>query len=790
MNMKKTGLNCLVVALLLGAGQVAEAQLPADFPPLVIASNGPVAPGVFIGTMGWKGTATNTYEAVLGNSGSPLFANPTQILWRAIAPCGFIAEKGNNFWALKDESFVVADTFSVGNGYGLDGHDFKLLPNGNALVLASENRPWDMSREVPGGRPDAVLNSLVFQEIDANKQVLFQWRALDHIAITDSVNTLTAATVDLNHPNAIGLDPLDNNYLISLRGLCQIVKISRTTGEIIWRLGGKQSDFTFIGEHPENAPFYFIGEHHMHRLINGDLLFFDNGTLQNEGALTPRTYSRAVEYHLDETNMTATLVWEYRHTPDVFTPSEGVVQRFRNGNTYIGWVSAAQQGTGPVLTEVNELNQVMFELSIPGYKAQSIMHKQVWNTPDLIHSATNQGVVAGQVYDATNAGVSVALNSLTGSVGNELIVSRHDDAVRLPRFSGKAPQVLVQRVSLSGTGIDTLSADLSFDLPPNDFCFDTPLYRDPADLTIYQRATVGHGLFNPLPTVYDPAAKKLRVSITQPGEFIFTYPDLPEIPLPPILFGRATQATVNQAQPIVFQWTPRGFGRSYHLQAATDDGFNNLVLDLPGLTNMTYILPSLQAGTNYYWRVNVSNTGGTSDWSTASFATAAPMIQVTAPKGGEAWQRGLPSFIQWSNNLAENVAIELYKGSTRITRITTNAPNIGAYRWSINVTNLPASDYSIKIVSSTNVTVFGASAMPFSIIDAPVINAGSVTRLSDGRVQFGLTAPGAVQARVLVSTNLTTWQELQTVLVTNGNAVFTDDTATNHAGRFYRLRVP
>jgi len=47
-----------------------------------------------------------------------------------------------------------------------------------------------------------------------------------------------------------------------------------------------------------------------------------------------------------------------------------------------------------------------------------------------------------------------------------------------------------------------------------------------------------------------------------------------------------------------------------------------------------------------------------------------------------------------------------------------------------------------------------------------------------------------VQARVLVSTNLTTWQELQTVLVTNGNAVFTDDTATNHAGRFYRLRVP
>jgi hypothetical protein len=43
---------------------------------------------------------------------------------------------------------------------------------------------------------------------------------------------------------------------------------------------------------------------------------------------------------------------------------------------------------------------------------------------------------------------------------------------------------------------------------------------------------------------------------------------------------------------------------------------------------------------------------------------------------------------------------------------------------------------------------------------------------------------------VLGSTNLSVWQELQTVTVTNGSAVFTDDTATNRPARFYRLRVP
>jgi hypothetical protein len=43
---------------------------------------------------------------------------------------------------------------------------------------------------------------------------------------------------------------------------------------------------------------------------------------------------------------------------------------------------------------------------------------------------------------------------------------------------------------------------------------------------------------------------------------------------------------------------------------------------------------------------------------------------------------------------------------------------------------------------------------------------------------------------VLGSTNLSVWQELQTVPLTSGAAVFTDDTATNRPATFYRLRVP
>jgi hypothetical protein len=315
------------------------------------------------------------------------------------------------------------------------------------------------------------------------------------------------------------------------------------------------------------------------------------------------------------------------------------------------------------------------------------------------------------------------------------------------------------------------------------------LYSDPANLTIYQRPTVGQGLFVPLATVYDPVAQKLKASTTQLGEFIFGFPDLPEIPLPPILSGQATQASVDQAEPVVLQWTPQGFARSYHLQVATDPGFNSLVVDQSGLTNMAYTLPAVQVGTNYYWRANVSNFGGTSDWSIASFAAVPPTVQVTVPNGGEAWERGLQYFIRWNDNFAENVVIDLYKGGAFLESIATNANTTGAYYWEAGLTLVPGSDYSIAVRSATNTAVSNLS-LPFSIIDAPLLGAGSIAWLPGGQLQLTLTVPGAAQATVLGSINFVDWDVLQTVPLTNGSAVFTDSTATNFPCRFYRLRVP
>jgi len=60
-------------------------------------------------------------------------------------------------------------------------------------------------------------------------------------------------------------------------------------------------------------------------------------------------------------------------------------------------------------------------------------------------------------------------------------------------------------------------------------------------------------------------------------------------------------------------------------------------------------------------------------------------------------QRGLKYFIRWSDNIAENVNIDLYKGGVFSKGIATNITSIGAFQWQIGFDIAPGSDYTIKV---------------------------------------------------------------------------------------------
>ena len=199
-----------------------------------------------------------------------------------------------------------------------------------------------------GGQADVLLagHSIVRQTRDG--AVLLFWSAWDDFTLQDSIeippNLAQLSNTDFDHPNSLDIDG-DGNDVASFRNLSEITKIDAVTGAIIWRLGGRNNQFAVMND-PMNG---FAGQHSVRVLANGDLLMFDNGIRH----MPPE--SRAAQYHVDPAARTATLVWEFRHNPPLFSPFLGSVQRFQDGSTLVGFgalgVATAVSATGAVLWE-------------------------------------------------------------------------------------------------------------------------------------------------------------------------------------------------------------------------------------------------------------------------------------------------------------------------------------------------------------------------------------------------------------------------------------------------------
>lgn len=306
--------------------------------------------------------------------------------------------------------------------------------------------------------------------------------------------------------------------------------------------------------------------------------------------------------------------------------------------------------------------------------------KQLWNSPDLVRSATYQGVQSGQTYTSVDAGVSVTVVSLTGPAENTLMVQRHLDAVRFPQLPGKAPQVLMEHVVLAGSNITALEAELNLSLPESSYVFDAPKIHDPAQVVVYHRPTAGQGEFSALPTTYDTGTQRLRVTTAQLGELIFGYPDLDETPYVPVIASPADRSEVNQAAPVTMTWKPQGLVGSFDLQMATEAGFANLVLDTNDLGSTSFALQNPLPNTQYFWRVRVVNQGGTSDWALASFTTVPPDLELIYPAGGEVWQRFQVVTIRWNDNISENGPWTCTKAGFRIEPLPPTLPAVAPMR--------------------------------------------------------------------------------------------------------------
>ena len=110
----------------------------------------------------------------------------------------------------------------------------------------------------------------------------------------------------------------------------------------------------------------------------------------------------------------------------------------------------------------------------------------------------------------------------------------------------------------------------------------------------------------------------------------------------------ANGSTVDSLTPIL-AWTCSESGASYRIQVASDGNFQNLVIDASNIGAPSYAVPSgkLSHDQAYYWRVNASKGGQTSDWSVYwSFKTpggTAGTILVNATLDGSPWEVAIGS---------------------------------------------------------------------------------------------------------------------------------------------------
>jgi hypothetical protein len=162
----------------------------------------------------------------------------------------------------------------------------------------------------------------------------------------------------------------DGNWLASNRHLSEITKIDRSTGDIIWRWGGKNNQFRFVGDIDDSTGFHY--QHDIRRLENGNYMMYDNGNFH-----TP-PHSRSAEYALDTLDMTATLIWQYRNTPDTYGNFMGSSQRLPGGNTFIAWGGSTFQPI-TTLTEVRPDGTKAFELTLTNRTVNYKGYRYPWS---------------------------------------------------------------------------------------------------------------------------------------------------------------------------------------------------------------------------------------------------------------------------------------------------------------------------------------------------------------------------------------------------------------------------
>jgi hypothetical protein len=320
-----------------------------------------------------EGTPTPGYY-VIGNSGSvpgyAMLLNGDGVpVWYAENADAGVDDVDNvvngaisyfSTWQMDPASVVQLNplmTSSVApSGTELDTHELRVLSSGNYLalsyvVISGVNLTGIPYLTMPAGGPNANMTDCKLVEFEPSSgKVVWSWTFSEHFdPVADSIVPQWGIQSGLNsadvwHCNSIDVDPANGNLLVSARNMDSVFYVEKTTGALLWKMGGSKESKDGAVYVPLSDAFH---QQHDARLQpgwseangRGQISVFDD---ESEGSVAARALLLDVNVDMAGDNSKATVAWQYRAQGT--SADRGSFRVYPDGSRVIGWGQNAAYG--------------------------------------------------------------------------------------------------------------------------------------------------------------------------------------------------------------------------------------------------------------------------------------------------------------------------------------------------------------------------------------------------------------------------------------------------------------
>ena len=519
----------------------------------------------------------------------------------------------------------------------MDPHDFRVLENGNYLLMAYEPAERDFSglsfdhADLEAVQPQATRDSAV-QIVTPKGEAVFTWDSWGKMPLEDCAQHRFPD--DYAHLNSLQM--ADGLIVGSFRGCSRVLAIDPDHPEehkVAWRVGrtnlaAEQWAARNIGPAPMvvvgDPAGEFCGQHAVQVLPNGNLLMFDNGvaclvnpwTGEEEGR-AGGVYSRAAEYALDPDNGEAVFVRDHslHNTRSYLGAVHGQVEPLGNGDWLVSWGRAPRQAPPEDMPDesVTQVDPDTGEekFSLRGREDPGVHFRAIPIHPVALFA--DPGPLTAEIP----ASVTTSLFNLGTADASRVVVAFSRPVVD---FAASTPSVSVQGATVASVSAHVVAGEpanayvftlapegpgaITFGLVEDQPCASggicaadgTALTAVPAPLVIGPPVTVGFGAATYLATEGDFVFVSVRLSAAHHG--------VREVTVPVVVAAGSTASPDEFSEPPSVSFGPGEQEHTFTILLTPDtldEGVETVRLALGDLP------PGLTAGTNATTTVSITD---------------------------------------------------------------------------------------------------------------------------------------------------------------------------------------